>query len=309
MGFLGSSLLLRGELTEGRKHLDQSIAFYEPIEHRPFATRFGEDQKVAHLCWRSMALWAVGYPKEGIADADNAIKEAEEIGHAGTSLFALNFTSLAHIECGNYMLVKAQSAKAMALADEKKPSFWRVYGTLNHGCVLALTGKAYDAVHIITAGIAAWQSTGATMFLPIWLTRLAAVYAALSELNDARRSIGEAKRIVETTGERWCEAEVYRLTGEIALMSPKGDVPQAESCFERALAIARQQQAKSWELRAAMSLARLWRDQGKVSEARELLAPVYAWFTEGFDTRDLKEAKALLDGRRLDRALLNSSTR
>jgi predicted ATPase len=294
-GFWGSSLLLRGELTEGRKHLDQSLAFYEPIKHRPLATRFGEDQKVAHLCWRSIALWALGFPKQGIADADNAIKEAEEIGHAGTSLFALNFTSLAHIECGNYALIKAQSAKAMALADEKKASFWRAYGALNHGFILALTGEAYDAVHIISSGIAAWQSTGATMFLPTWLTRLAAGYAALSELNDAWRSIGEAKRIVETSGERWFEAEVYRVAGELALLSSECDIAKPETYFECALAVARQQQAKSWELRAAMSLARLWRDQGKVSEARELLAPVYGWFTEGFDTRDLKEAKALLE--------------
>jgi predicted ATPase len=107
--------------------------------------------------------------------------------------------------------------------------------------------------------------------------------------------IGEATEGVDRTNERWCEAEVNRVTGEIVLMSPKRDVPQAESYFERALSVARQQQAKSWELRAAMSLARLWRDQGKVQQARELLASVYGWFTEGFETRDLKEAKALLE--------------
>jgi predicted ATPase len=193
------------------------------------------------------------------------------------------------------MIVKARSARAIALADEKGAMWWRAYATLNHGCVLALTGKAYDAVHIITTGIAAWRSTGATMFLPIWLIHLAAAHADLGQLDDAWRCIGEAKSTVETTGERWCEGEVNRVTGEIALMSPKRDAPQAESYFERALAVARQQQAKSWELRAAMSLARLWRDQGKVQQARELLAPVYGWFTEGFDTLDLKEAKVLLE--------------
>ena len=130
------------------------------------------------------------------------------------------------------------------------------------------------------------------MFLPMWLTHLAAAYAELGQLDDALRCVGEAMSAVETTGERWCEAEVYRVTGEIALMA---DVLKAETHFDRALAVARQQQAKSWELRAAMSLARLWRDQGKVQQARELLAPVYRWFTEGFDTRDLKEAKALLE--------------
>jgi predicted ATPase len=133
------------------------------------------------------------------------------------------------------------------------------------------------------------------MFLPIWLTHLAAAYTDLGQLDDAWRCAGEAKSTIETTGERWCEAEVNRVTGEIALMSPKRDVSLAESDFERSLAIARQQQAKSWELRASMSLARLWRDQGKAQQARELLAPVYGWFSEGFDTLDLKEAKALLD--------------
>ena len=127
------------------------------------------------------------------------------------------------------------------------------------------------------------------------LSYLARAYAELGQFDDAWRSIGEAMTAMETTKEKWCEAEVNRLAGEIALMSPEPDAAKAEAYFERALAVARQQQAKSWELRAAMSLARLWRDQGKPEEARELLAPVYGWFTEGFDTLDLKEAKALLD--------------
>jgi predicted ATPase len=116
----------------------------------------------------------------------------------------------------------------------------------------------------------------------------------VGHFDDAWRCIGEAITAVETTQERWCEAEVHRTAGEIALKSREPDAAKAEAYFERALTVAREQQAKSWELRASMSLARLWRDQGKVREARELLAPVYGWFTEGFDTRDLKEAKALL---------------
>ena len=127
------------------------------------------------------------------------------------------------------------------------------------------------------------------------LLYLARAYAELGQFDDAWRCIGEAMTAVETTKERWCEAEVNRMAGEIALKSPEPDAAKAEAYFERALAVARQQQAKSWELRAAMSLARLWRDQGKPQQARELLAPVYGWFTEGFDTLDLKEAKALLD--------------
>jgi predicted ATPase len=131
--------------------------------------------------------------------------------------------------------------------------------------------------------------------MPMSLTYLARAYADLSQFDAAWRSIGEAISIIETTTERWFEAEVNRTAGEIALQSPEPDARKAEVHFECALAVARQQQAKSWELRAAMSLARLWRHQGKPQQARELLAPVYDWFTEGFDTRDLKEAKALLE--------------
>jgi predicted ATPase len=124
---------------------------------------------------------------------------------------------------------------------------------------------------------------------------LARTYAEVGNFDDAWRCIGEAVTAIETRKETWCEAEVNRIAGEIALRSPTGDLLKAQAYFERALAVARQQQAKSWELRAAMSLARLWRSQGKILQARELLAPVYEWFTEGFDTCDLEEAKALLD--------------
>ena len=158
-----------------------------------------------------------------------------------------------------------------------------------------MTNKAADAVQMITSAIDAARSTGSTLWTPVNLSHLAKAYAALGEFDAAWRCIGEAMTAMATTKETWWEAEVNRTAGEIALMSPKPDAAKAEAYFERALAVARQQQAKSWELRAAMSLARLWRDQGKVQQARELLAPVYGWFTEGFDTRDLKEAKALLE--------------
>jgi predicted ATPase len=166
---------------------------------------------------------------------------------------------------------------------------------VHQGCVLAQTGKASDAVQMITASIIGSQSTGSTLWTPYFLSYLARAYAELRLFADAWRCIGEATSVVETTKERWFEAEVNRIAGEIAFKSPTPDTAKAEAYFERALSVARAQQAKSWELRAAMSMARLWRDQGKRDEARELLAPVYGWFTEGFDTLDLKEARALLD--------------
>jgi predicted ATPase len=150
-------------------------------------------------------------------------------------------------------------------------------------------------VQLITSGLAASQVTGTTFWLPLYDSYLAKAHAELGKFVDAWRCIGEATGAVETTKETMFEAEVYRIAGKIALMGPQNDSAKAEAHFEHALAVARQQQAKSWELRAAMSLARLWRDQGKVQQARELVAPVYGWFTEGFETLDLKEAKALLE--------------
>ena len=148
---------------------------------------------------------------------------------------------------------------------------------------------------MLTLGMSVWRSTGATLFAPTQLSTLAAAYAKLGQFDDAGRAISEAMSVMAASKETWFEAEVNRVAGEIALKSPPPDAEQAQAYFGHALMVARAQQAKSWELRAAMSMARLWRDQGKRDEARDLLAPVYGWFTEGFDTRDLKEAKGLLE--------------
>jgi len=165
----------------------------------------------------------------------------------------------------------------------------------NRGCVWAQTGQASEAIQAINAEIAGLRGIGATVWFTSWFAHLALAYVELGKFEDAWRCIGEAMTLVETSKERWYQAEINRVAGEIALKSPQPNAAKAEGYFERALAVARQQQAKSWELRAAISLARLWRDQSKVRQARELLAPVCGWFTEGFDTRDLKEAKTLLE--------------
>jgi predicted ATPase len=210
-------------------------------------------------------------------------------------MYVLNFSAWTHIHCGNYATTNALVDEFSALKDQTGSVFWGAWGMMQRGCLLALTGKASDAVQTITCGITAMRSTGTTMWMPFWQSYLARANAEIGQPDDARRCIGEAMAAVETAKERWCEAEVNRIAGEIALLSPEPDVAKAEAYFERALKVAREQQAKSWELRAAMSLARLWRDQGNRDEARDLLTPVYGWFTEGFDTLDLKEAKALLD--------------
>jgi predicted ATPase len=158
-----------------------------------------------------------------------------------------------------------------------------------------LTGEAEAAVEMISFGTAAWRSTGATLWTPLWLSCLAKAYADLEKFDDAWRRIDEAMTAVETTKERWYEAELHRMAGEIALKLPRSDATKAEAHFKHALVVARAQRARSWELRAAMSMARLWRRQGQQSDARDILASVYAGFTEGFDTLDLRDARGLLD--------------
>ena len=292
---MGLSLLHTGDIVDGRGHLDRAITLYDPAEHRPLATRFGQDVGAATLCWKSLAFWLLGYPEAALADTEHALMVAREIGHSATLMYVLNFSAWTHIHCGNYATTNALVDEFSALKDQTGSVFWGAWGMMQRGCLLALTGKASDAVQTITCGVTAMRSTGTTMWMPFWLSYLARANAEIGQPDDARRCIGEAMAAVETAKERWCEAEVNRIAGEIALLSPEPDVAKAEAYFERALAVAREQQAKSWELRAAMSMARLWRDQGNRDEARDLLAPVYGWFTEGFDTLDLKEAKALLD--------------
>jgi class 3 adenylate cyclase/predicted ATPase len=292
---VGTSLMSTGNIVEGRAHYDQALALYDPVAHRPLATRFGQDVRLAILSFRALALWMLGYPEAALADVEHALSDGREIGQAASLMVALGHLPLTHILCGNNAAANAQANEVVALAGEKGAAYWKAFGMMNQGSVFALTGRASDAVHTITSGLTAFRSTGATLWTPLFLSHLASAYAALGKFDDAWRCIGEAMTTVEITKETWCEAEVNRIAGEIALKSPEPDAAKAQAYFERSLAVARKQQAKSWELRAAMSLARLWRDQGKRAEARNLLAPVYGWFTEGFDTLDLKEAKALLD--------------
>ena len=173
--------------------------------------------------------------------------------------------------------------------------FWKATLIAFRGLLFAETGNASEAVRAITSGMTSLRSTGANLYEPWHLSHLAMAYTELGQHDDAQRCIDDAIDKAERSNEKADEPEVHRIAGEIALKSVAPDTEKAEKHFERALRVARQQQQKSFELRAAMSLARLWRDQGKVSEARELLAPVYGWFTEGHNTRDLREAKALLD--------------
>jgi predicted ATPase len=210
-------------------------------------------------------------------------------------MYALNMATHTAIYCGDYAAAEKHSHELIDLGHEKATPIWKALGIMHQGWILFLTGKASEAIPTITSGLNGFRSTGATQFAPLYLSYLAKAHAEVGQFDDAWRCVGDATNQIKSTKETWHDAEVHRVAGEIALMLPEADTAKAEAYFERALAVARQQQAKSWELRAAMSMARLWRDQGKRDEARDLLAPVYGWFTEGFDTLDLKDAKALLD--------------
>jgi class 3 adenylate cyclase/predicted ATPase len=293
---MGASLLFSGDIAHSQAHLDRAIALYDPAGHRALAMRFGHGVLTAILWYWANAHWLLGYPDAALADADRELKDAREIGQAATLMYALITTSLTLIRCGKYPAASGQLEQVIALADEQGTLlFWKAWVMLWQGWLCALSGKASDAVRMITAGITGRRSTGATLWLPLSLSYLAKAHAELGQFDAAWCSVDEAIAVTAASGEKWCEAEVQRIAGEIALMSPEPDAAKAQAYFGRALAIARSQQAKSWELRASTSLARLWRDQGKRTEARDLLAPICGWFTEGFDTPDLKEAKALLE--------------
>jgi class 3 adenylate cyclase/predicted ATPase len=289
------SLEMTGSLAQSRSHFDHAIALYVPAEHRLLAILFGQDLRVLNLSYGSLALWSLGYPEAALADTNHSLKDARDIGQAGTLFVALNYASITHFLRGNYATAETLTNELVTLADEHDAVVWKVAGLMYRGWVFAATGRASEAVQLIVPGLAACRSVENTFLTPVGLSLLAKSYADLGQLDDAWRSVDEAKSVIEGTKETWFEAHVHCIAGEIALKSPLPDAAKAEAHFERALAIARQQQAKSWELRAATSMARLWRDQGKPQQARELLAPIFGWFTEGFDTRDLIEAKALLD--------------
>ena len=293
---MGVACASAGKFLPARAHHDQALVLYDPTVHRALLTRFAaQDQRVVDLSFRSLTMWMLGYPDAALADAERALQEAREIDHASTLMFALWWTGLMKASCGCYTAANALGKELVALADQNSSPTYRVAGTLVQGSVLALTEKSAHAIEMITGGLSAHRSMGTTFLQPFFLSLMALAHTALGQSSEASRCIDEAMTIIKKSEERWFEAEVNRIAGEIALMTPEPDAAKAQECFEQALAIARAQQAKSWELRVAMSMARLWRDQGKQDAARELLAPVYGWFTEGFDTLDLKEAKALLD--------------
>jgi tetratricopeptide (TPR) repeat protein len=237
----------------------------------------------------------LGYPDAALGDIDRALKDAREVGQATTLMFALYWAAVVHTLRGNYAAANTHVEELIAVEEKIGAPYLKALGVIHQGIILALTGRASDAVELLNSGMTAYRATRATLSLPTHFANLARAYANLGQFQEAWRCIGEAMNAMETNKAKGSEGEIFATAGEIALMSPEPDVEKAEAYFERALSINRERKTKSPELRTAMRMARLWRDQGKRKQAHDLLAPVYGWFTEGFDTLLLKEAKALLD--------------
>jgi predicted ATPase len=292
---MGASLAVSGEFQAARSHLDRAVALYVPEEHRSLATRFGQDIGVAALLYRSLVLYRLGYPESALWDADEALKCARDLGQAGTLIYALMGVVIFEIMCSRFDVAEAYVEEMFALSEKLGLPLWKGFGELLRGWVFAATDRADQATQSIGSGLSALAACGMTYYVPfshIWIAR---AHATCGRVAEAQKSISDALDAVSKTNERWDEAEIHRAAGEIAASRPHADPEMTESHFRQSLAIARRQEAKSFELRAATSLARLWRDQGRRDEARELLAPIFGWFTEGFDLPDLIEAEALLE--------------
>lgn len=291
---MGISLVLVGQLADGKSHLDRVIELYDLSEHRVLATRFGHDVRVTAFCWRALARWMLGHSDSATRDIEQALNDARDMGHAATAMFALCHTGLARVLLGDIAGASALADDVVVMAQEKGSLYWKSYGQLLQGCILAQTGKTSEAAGLLVSASTAMRSTGATAYRPWYMAVLAEVRLALGEFDEARGCIAEALAVTDETGERWYEGEIHRIAGEVALSTPGADLAQVEGHFGRAIALGRTQQAKSFELRAAMSLARLWQRQGNRQQANQLLTSLLGTFTEGASTADMIAARSFL---------------
>lgn len=292
---LGDTLIWLGEFADAREHLEQGVALYNPHQYRSHAFLYGYDSGVHCLSFLAWALWYLGYPDQALRRIHEALTLAQELSHPFSLAFALAFAAWLHRLRREEQAAQEQAAAVINLAADQEFLFWESWGTVLQGSSLAERGQSAEGIAQMHQGIAAWRATGAELQLPYYLSLLVEAYGKAGQVVEGLRVLDEALTVVHKTGERQHEAELYRLKGELFLMKDVLDTQEAESCLRQAVDVARQQQAKSLELRAAISLSRLWRQQGNRTKAHELLAPIYSWFTEGFDTADLQEAKASLE--------------
>jgi predicted ATPase len=292
---LGTTLFYLGELPLARSYVEQGIDLYERQQHDVMAVLHGQDLGVSCFTYGALTLLWLGYPDQAFQHIHKALALAQEQSHPYTLARTLNFVAMFHHCRREGQTVQERAEAALSLATAQSFPFWLAWARIQWGWALADQGKNVEGLPQIRQGLAAYQATGAEVQWPYLLTMLAEAHWRAEQAEDGSRVLTEALAVMDKTGERFYAAEIHRLRGEILLQLSSDNATEAETCFKQAITIAQNQSAKSWELRAATSLARLWRSQGKRDEARELLEPVYSWFTEGFDTADLRDAKALLD--------------
>jgi predicted ATPase/class 3 adenylate cyclase len=298
---LGVTSYWRGELTSARPHLEQAIVLYDPQNHHRFSVGT-TDPRVDCLSYAAWTLWFLGYPEQALKRSREAVALAKGLSHPFSLAYALICAALFHLSRREGQIAREQAEAVMALSTEQGFPFWLPQGTIAQGRALVEQGQVEEGIAQMRQGLAAYRAMGAETERIGFLLWLAAGHAQAGQVEEGLSALVEVLAFVDKTGVRYYEAELYRLKGELTLQqwkveSQKSKVKEqeAEECFLKAIEIAQRQQAKSLELRAAVSLARLWQRQGKHNAARTMLSEIYNWFTEGFDTKDLQEAKALIE--------------
>ena len=283
-----------GELTIARERFEQSLALYRPEMHDSQIAQYGTDLGVAGHCYHALTLWHLGYPDQAVEESYRSITLAQDGAHPFSQAYALFVSAWVHHLRRDVSTTQTQAEAAIGLATEQELPYWAALSGLMRGWSLALQGEGTAGITEIAQSLAAVRTLGQKMSGTLLLSMLAEAYGRNGQREAEQTVLTEALELVDENDERAYDARVYQLQGELSLQGKEAQFEEAEASFQKALNVARQQEAKSFELRAATSLARLWQRQGKTTEAHELLTPVYNWFTEGFDTADLKDAKALL---------------
>jgi predicted ATPase len=295
---IGANLWHVGEFATGLAHLEQAYARYDPQHHHTYVTQFGVDVGVFALSYISHALWGLGYPDQAVQRSREALALAQEVHHPFSIALAQDYAAMLQQFRREHHTANTHAAMALTVCTEQGFAYYLAWATIIQGWVVAETGRREEGIAQMHQGLTTLQATGGGLRLPYYLALLAEAYGNHGEPGESLHVLADAFDHVQHTGEGWWEAELQRRKGEL-LLQGAGSRRQAaetpEACFHRALEVARRQQAKALELRAVMSLSRLWQQQGKYDTARQMLAEVYGWFSEGFDTVELQEAKALLE--------------
>jgi predicted ATPase len=292
---LGFTWLCLGALPAARQHLEAGSARYTPDQRRVPVFRMGHDPGGGCRAYAARTLWLLGYPSQALARVHEALTLAQALAHPYSLAYAQCLAAMVSQCRRDVPAVHEYAEVAVTLSTAQDFPLWAAQGMSYRGWALAMQGQGEAGLAQVRQGIAAWRATSTASSVPYFYTLLADVCDHLGYPEDGLQALAEAHTLIEQHEERYWEAEVHRLRGVVLLRQPVSPQAEAEACFQQALEVARRQEAKSLELRAARNLARLWQQQGKRAEAHALLAPVYGWFTEGFDTADLQEAKVLLE--------------